>query len=507
MTQNPNPSSSSRSGNYALATTALRAFYAAWRSAAVYDENNNAFRTRREEFGQALNQLFASGADCAITYQNDYIFFNGERLNYDREFSFGRSLAARFSELRLGGITITNDTPPREIDQVLFALASTDRRSTDPFASLEETWKAVGISRVTIIPLASKDPSEFLDARKLDSNVDPALIKRRRAHALFQRSEAVVQDFWERVRDRNSFDAGSVQRVVHQMIDEVAHDEEVLLEFASLKDFDEYTFYHSVNVAIYSIAVGMRLGMDRVRLATLGLAALFHDIGKVKLPRDLIAKPADFNDDDWDQIKRHPTLGALTLASMRPLDAEAGVAIAGAFEHHLKMDLSGYPKLSRPRTLHLFSRIISVCDAFDAMTSGRVYQKETISPDEAIRRLLYKGREWYDPLVMKAFVHVVGIFPVGTAVKLSDGSVAVVMKNDSADLYAPEVLIIRDADGNPMRMAKELRIRKKDAESTDQLHIDSVLDARAEGIHVEDYLGVMYEPDESGGVALTASDT
>lgn len=507
MTETAAQNSSSRSGNYALATTVLRAFYAAWRSAAVYDENNNAFRTRRAELEEALKQLSASGADCAITYQNDYIFFNGERLNYDREFSFGRSLAARFSELRLGGITITNGTPPREMDQVLFALASTDRRSTDPFASLEETWKAVGISRVMITPLATKDPSEFLDARRLDTNVDPAMIKRRRAHALFQRSEAVVQDFWERVRDRNSFDAGSVQRVVHQMIDEVAHDEDVLLEFASLKEFDEYTFYHSVNVAIYSIAVGMRLGMDRVRLASLGIAALFHDIGKVKLPRDLIAKPADFNDDDWDQIKRHPTLGALTLASMRQLDSETGLAMASAFEHHLKMDLTGYPKLSRPRTLHLFSRIISVCDAFDAMTSGRVYQKETISPDEAIRRLLYKGREWYDPLVMKAFVHVVGIFPVGTAVKLSDGSVAVVMKNDSADLYAPEVLIIRDADGNPMRKAQELRVRKKETDAGEHLHIDSVLDACAEAINVEDYLGVMYDASDGGAIPSTTADT
>lgn len=502
MTTDHLPNSSSRSANYALATTALRAFYAAWRAAAVYDENNNAFRTRREEFAEALKQLFASGADCGVTYQNDYIFFNGERLNYDREFSFGRSLAARFSELRLGGISIANDCPPTQIDQMLFALAGTDRRSTDPFAALQETFRAVGITRVTIVPLASKDPSEFLDARKMDPNVDPRTIKRRRAQALFQRSEAVVQEFWERVRDRNSFDAGSVQRVVHQMIDEVAHDEEVLLEFASLKEFDEYTYYHSVNVAIYSIAVGMRLGMDRVRLATLGLAALFHDIGKVKLPRDLISKPSDFNDDDWDQIKRHPTLGALTIASMRQIDAEAGVAIAGAFEHHLKMDLSGYPKLSRPRPLHLFSRIISICDAFDAMTSGRVYQKETISPDEAVRRLLYKGREWYDPLVMKAFVHVVGVFPVGTVVKLSDGSTAIVTKNDSADLFAPEVLIIKDATGSPMRKAKELRVKKKSADPGDMLHIDSVVDGQAEGIRVEDYLGVTYEPIDSGAIII-----
>ncbi len=505
MNQSVPNTSSGRADNYALATTALRTFYAAWRAASVYDENNNAFRTRRDEFSQALKELFASGADCAITYQNDYIFFNGERLNYDREFSFGRSLATRMAELRIGGITIANDAPSEEVDHLLFALASTDRRSTEPYAALEETLRAVGIRKITLQPLTAQDPSEFLDARNADADIEA--VRRRRAQALFQRSEAVVQEFWERVRDRNSFDGGSVQRVVHQMIDEVAHDEDILLEFAALKEYDEYTYYHSVNVAIYSIAVGMRLGMDRIRLASLGLAALFHDIGKVRLPHDLIAKPDDFNDEDWEQIKRHPTLGALTLASMRQLDGDTGLAIASAFEHHLKADLSGYPKLSRPRTLHLFSRIISVCDAFDAMTSGRIYQKETISPDEAVRRLLYKGREWYDPLVMKAFVHVVGVFPVGTVVRLSNGAKAIVTKNDSADLYAPEVLIIRDPEGNPTRIARELRVKKSGAENSDNVFIESILDAHAEGIQIEDYLGVGYEPGDDRSNELARAET
>lgn len=495
----------SRAEGYQLAVTTLRAFYAAWRAAAVYDENNTAFRTRREELAQALRALFASGSDCTITYQNDYIFFNGERLNYDREFSFGRSLAARFADLRLGGVTINSDAPPGQIDQALFALATADRRVSDPFAALEETWNAVGLTRITIQPLAAKDPSDFLDPRKLDPEADPNTIKRRRAQALFQRSEAVVQEFWERVRDRNSFDASTVQRVVHLMIDEVAHDEDVLMEFAALKEFDEYTYYHSVNVALYSIAVGMRLGMDRIRLAHLGFAALFHDVGKVKLPRELIAKPEEFDDDDWEQIRRHPTLGALTLASLRAIEREVGLSMAGAFEHHLKMDLTGYPRLTRPRALHLFSRIISICDAYDAMTSGRIYQKETISPDEAVRRLLYKGREWYDPLVLKAFVNVIGVFPVGTVVRLSDGKVAMVMRNDSADLYAPEVLVVREADGTPTRRAKQLRARKKDA-APDGLHITDTLDAATEGIALEDYLGVIYQPDVSGGIMIPSID-
>jgi HD-GYP domain-containing protein (c-di-GMP phosphodiesterase class II) len=314
----------------------------------------------------------------------------------------------------------------------------------------------------------------------------------------------VVQEFWERVRDRNSFDAALVQRVVHQLIDEVAQDEDILLEFAALKDFDEYTYYHSVNVAIYAIAVGMRLGLDRAQLSHLGLAALFHDIGKVKLPHDLVTKPEEFNEDDWEQMRRHPALGALTLAGMRPIDLQVGTAMAGAFEHHLRMDLSGYPKLSRPRVLHPFSRIISLCDSFDAMTSNRVYQRDAVGPDEAIRRLLYKGHEWYDPLVLKAFVHVVGVFPVGTVGRLSDGTVAVVIRNDDGDLYAPEVLVVRDVEGLPVRRAICLSARARDA-SPERPYLTEILDPAAIGIRVSDYVGVVETPEAHWATAAATA--
>ncbi|MEW5701546.1 MAG: HD domain-containing phosphohydrolase [Candidatus Zixiibacteriota bacterium] len=486
------------------AHTVLKALFAAWRAAAVYDDNNAGYRSRRSELDEALADLFDHGSDCRISYQNDYLFFNGERLNYDREFSSGRPLAERFGELGLGDLTIHADASPDQIDQALFALAEAGRRPDRTFDALRETWTGLAITGITIGPL-SLHGSRLPSSGATTTNSQEA--RRRRALALFQRSEAVVQDFWERVRDRNSFDSGSVQRTVHQLIDEVAGEEDILFEFAALKDFDEYTFYHSVNVAIYSIAVGMRLGLDRMALTRLGLAAMLHDIGKVKLPRDLITKPKEFDEDDWTQIKRHPALGALTIASMRPLDAQVSTAMAGAFEHHLNVDLSGYPTLTRPRVLQLESRIIALCDAFDAMTSGRVYQKEAISPDEAMRRLLHQGATRYDPLVVKAFVHTVGVFPVGTVGRLSDGSLAVVIRNDSTDLYAPVVLVIRDAHGVPVRTERRLA-PQPDAPADERLHLMEILNPRDVGVNVADYIGVINpaEPDASNealaGVAL-----
>lgn len=487
------PATSTSAEPSILALPVLKALFAAWRAAGVYDENNNAYKSRRQELTAALAAVFATGADCVITYQNDYFFFNGQRLNYDREFSFGRSLAGRFTDLQLGGITISVNTPPGDLDQALLALASCDVRAERPYELLAETWAKLGLTGVTMTPLAPKT-SERL-AMEQPGDTDPVVLRKRRAHALFHRAESVVQEYWEHVRDRNSFDASATRRIVHQLIDTIANDEEMLLEFTTLKEFDDYTYYHSVNVAIYSIAVGMRLGLGRVRLTQLGMAALFHDIGKVKLPQELIRKPEEFDENDWAQIKRHPTLGALTLASMRHIDAQIGTAMAGAFEHHLRMDGSGYPTLSRPRELHLYSRIIMLCDVFDAMTAGRVYQKVPTPPDEAMKRIVYKGRQWYDPLILKAFINVLGIFPVGTLARLSDGAVAVVTHNVPDDPFAPEVLIIRDRDGNPIRSHLRLKARETTA-AEETIHIAEILDPKVEGINIHDYIAVNYRSED-----------
>ena len=478
----------------AVALGVLKALHAAWKAVAVYEENNSVYVARRRELLAALETIFATRENCEIVYQNDYFFFNGNRLNYDREFSFGRALASRFDDLRLGGIRISAAAPAAAIDQALVVLAHADTRAADPYAALHEAWSNLNIEGIAIEPLSSKSGGRLISDDA--ANADPRALRRKRAQALFQRSESVVQEFWERARDRNSFDASATRRVVHQLIDQIANDEETLLEFTTLKEFDEYTYYHSVNVAIYSIAVGIRLGLDRARLTQLGLTALFHDIGKVKLPQDLINKPAEFDENDWRQIRQHPVLGALTLAKMRQIDAQIGLAMAGAFEHHLRMDKTGYPALTRPRVLHLFSRIIMLCDVFDAMTSGRVYQKTRTSPDDAMRRIIYKAKEWYDPLIMKAFIHVLGIFPVGTVAKLSDNSIAVVTRNTAEDPFAPEVLVIRDPSGTPTRREVRLAGHEKTTDE-ENLHIAEILDAKTENINIHEYIAVVYQTEEN----------
>jgi len=210
-----------------------------------------------------------------------------------------------------------------------------------------------------------------------------------------------------------------------------------------------------------SILFGLRLGLDKKRLSELGFAALFHDVGKIKLPHDLIAKPSEFDENDWKMIKKHPFLGAKSLLGIRSLDEFTRRAIVVAFEHHLNIDLSGYPEISKSRELNLFSRIVSIADAYDAMTSGRIYLKAPISPDDALRKMLYRQGKFYDPVLLKVFVNVVGIYPVGTLVFLNTGEIGLVFKVNPDDLARPQVRIIADKEGEK-KSPLEVDLSKKE---------------------------------------------
>ena len=238
------------------------------------------------------------------------------------------------------------------------------------------------------------------------------------------------------------------KRVVHGLVDRVLEDEQALFELTALRDYDEYTYAHCVNVCVYSVAVGVRLGLDRAELAELGFGALFHDIGKVRLPLSLINKPDEFDESEWETMRRHPVLGARELLGMRrPHDRALARAVSMAFEHHLKADGSGYPKLRQPRRQDVFTRICALADSFDALTSGRVYSRKPLAPDEALRRMAEDADVAFDPALLLLLVRSVGVFPIGTVLALDTGEVGVVRRNNAQDLLRPRLEVFADAKG------------------------------------------------------------
>jgi HD-GYP domain-containing protein (c-di-GMP phosphodiesterase class II) len=206
----------------------------------------------------------------------------------------------------------------------------------------------------------------------------------------------------------------------------VLNNETSIVGLTTIRDYDEYTFTHSVNVCIFSVALGKKLGFSRLELYDLGLAALMHDIGKARVPLEVLNKTSSLDDDEWRVMQAHPWLGSLSLFSLRSYEETPYRAILVAHEHHMKSDLTGYPKAIRPRRLGLFSRLVSVADGFDAATSRRSYQTVPIEPDAVLREMWENPRRGYDPVLVKALINLIGIYPVGTCVILDTFEVAIV---------------------------------------------------------------------------------
>lgn len=466
----------------------LQALYGTIKAAMVYEKNNQAYRSRAEELDRCLQVYISNYGSLRIDYFNDFFFVDGTRLRYgDKDFSHDRESARFFDELQLGRLEFTTIIDPDKIDRAVSVLAEIDRRAPDPFAALQQNWEQQELQLIVIRRMAPK----IADRLSTDGEVlGAAALNHRRAGRLFRRASDLAREFMKPGKEITAARAAKARGIVHDLIDHIVRHEASLMEFTAIKEFDDYTYAHSVNVCIYSITLGLRLGLDRPRLSQLGFAALFHDIGKTKLPPELISKPDTFSDADWQEIRKHPALGALTMAMMPATDEHNSRAVMVAYEHHLALDSSGYPPLPTPHELNLFSRIVAITDSYDAMTSGRVYMKTRLSPDEALHRLLRQSGLRYDPILLRAMVHALGIFPVGTFVRLSTGEKGIVRANNPHDLFCPEVSILREDSGGVVIDQTIQLYSRETGTGRYRAFITEILDQDAAGLTAGEALGI-----------------
>jgi HD-GYP domain-containing protein (c-di-GMP phosphodiesterase class II) len=217
--------------------------------------------------------------------------------------------------------------------------------------------------------------------------------------------------------------------------------------------YDEYTFAHSVNTSILASSLGTYLSFGKPQVAVLGMAALMHDIGKVTVPLEVINKPGKLTEDEWAQVKRHPVEGALLLVD---IPGVSRLAMVAAFEHHQHGGVKGYPQVNGGER-HPFSQIVALADAYEALTAARVYYSSQMPPDQSMRILIKNRGTTSDPVLLKAFVNMVGIFPIGTLLKLDTGEVGLVM-HQTRDLMRPRVLILTTFDGSEKEAGQDVSL-------------------------------------------------
>jgi HD-GYP domain-containing protein (c-di-GMP phosphodiesterase class II) len=466
-----------RSGGRGLLLT----LYAALRSLKLYPLENTAVQRALDDLTHAADQLLEREAEIEVRLSGDFIFVNSTRLRLelDNYASFSNILTT-LRAFDIGVLHVRRGVERRDWQAFLSILISLgERQLAEPFDELAQRMGGAGIAAIGVEP--AQPAPESLDEQQRAREV----AKRTYTHGV-----AVAREVVTSVRMGRATSVKKVKRAVQLIVDQVLNNETSLMGLTTIRDYDEYTFQHSVNVCIFSVALGKKLGLSKLQLYDLGMAALMHDIGKARIPVEILNKTSGLDDREWRIMQAHPWFGALTLFSLRGYDEIPYRAILVAHEHHMKTDLTGYPRAIRPRQLGIFSRIVSVADGFDAATTRRSYQTVPIEPDQVLREMWENPRRGYDPVLVKALINLIGIYPVGTCVILDTLEVAVVSaaNPDGAQLNRPLVRIALDADGAMQALpGRQVDLAEQDASGAYLRSIVKVTNPSRYGIVVGDY--------------------
>jgi putative nucleotidyltransferase with HDIG domain len=262
-----------------------------------------------------------------------------------------------------------------------------------------------------------------------------------RAAKICERSREAVARLFSDARLGRAVEADAFLPLVQEISESVTRDEAALISLVRIKTSDDYTYLHSVAVCALMVALARQLGFNEEQARRAGLAGLLHDVGKARIPTDILNKPGKLTDQEFAIMRNHPMRGHAILARGGGIDP---LALDVCLHHHEKMDGTGYPAKLAGDRISLLSRMGAVCDVYDAVTSHRPY-KRPWDPADALRQMA----QWhghFDTLVFQAFVKTVGIYPVGSLLRLASGKLAVVTGQSTTNLLLPRLRVIHCAE-------------------------------------------------------------
>lgn len=402
------------------------------RSAQVHDPGNIAVLTAIDKLVATVDSLLAQSGIIAIELIGEYLYANASRVKFSIEHLFNFDfLIQEFKRREMGSLTITSPITTGDTQIFLKAFISS-AFSDEPLSALSAG--IADVASLSVGPLKKIKEGEELNAKNM--------VKKTYFSAV-----SFTRGIMNKIRSGEKVSIKAAKRIVESMVDMIIEEKDLLFGMTAIKAYDDYTFHHSINVSILSVALGQKLGMDKKVLTDLGLSALFHDIGKIKVPTEILNKPTNFNEDEWRIMKKHPEWGVRAILDLKGIDETSIRTSIVAFEHHLYHNMTGYPKISIPVEQDIFSRIVALADQYDAITASRVYSRVAISPDKALSIMMERGGTQLDPLLIKFFVNMVGIFPIGTLVLLDTRELGLVYEGNLTSQDRPKVMVIVDSNG------------------------------------------------------------
>ena len=446
----------------------------------IYDSKNVALHQFVQEFLQTINTLIKREGTLSLKILKDDFFLNEQRLRYSVEgFTSFKYLLTQWKKRLIGEVIFKGPMDEGTLKVFIYILINLEEGREGNAAFFEEQLASRNIASIEVNPLEVIEGEEEAFTLKRED-------QREVAKKVFFETIGTIKEVITNIKSSQYADVRKLKRLAQKAVHLVIEDESILLGMTTIKNYDEYTFNHSVNVSIYSLAMGKRLEFSKRTLADLGITALLHDIGKSKIPREVLNKPDSLNNEEWGVMKKHPLMGVEIVLSLKQLGEINPRMVIGIFDHHIKNDLTGYPRLFRKREVSLFGRIVQIADSYDAMTTPRIYKKTPYTPEQALAVMLRERNVHFDPLLLKIFIGLVGIYPIGSLVLLNTHEMGIVYKpnHDSKWLDRPIVILVdRDKKGDVKKEVVDLaetdgagRYKRSIVKSLDpyQYHIDLV---------------------------------
>lgn len=328
-------------------------------------------------------------------------------------------------------------------------------------SSIKEVW--IDASKGLDVPAGQVAISEAESEAQVEAQLQQAVDEKRelapvsigveieRAAKICLQSKQAVISMFQEARMGKSVDTGGARQLVEEISDSVARNPGALISLARLKTVDDYTYMHSVAVCAMMVGLAKQLGLDAEQTRLAGMAGLMHDLGKALMPMEVLNKPGKLTDAEFNIIKTHPSEGHRMLLTGRDVSP---IVLDVCLHHHEKTDGSGYPKGLKADEISLFAKMGAVCDVYDAITSNRPY-KLGWDPAESLRKMAEWANGHFDGKVFQAFVKSLGIYPIGSLVKLTSGRLGVVIEQTGKSLTTPSVKVFFSTKSN-MRIIPEV---------------------------------------------------
>jgi HD-GYP domain-containing protein (c-di-GMP phosphodiesterase class II) len=428
----------------------LKAMYRLVQLSRIYDDNNLLVKDALSKFKDCLLEM-AVVAKLDINLWRGRFYLGGEKVLYNRE--SGRilnELVDYFSRRGIGGLQGRKDfekvSSEAIMDFIRLLDVSTSREI--PFDWLTQQLKQKGLTWIELI-------REKEDDGEKNAEKDPAKKRREKAKKAYSLALSTIQDIEK--TSESVVGVRKTRRLAQTIVDLVREEKSFIFGLSTIKQFDDYTYTHSVNVSLLATALGRYIGLSKVSLEQLCVRALFHDLGKVEIPLKILHKIGKLNDEEREKILNHPLIGVRKVLKMKAEKALKSKIILGPFEHHLNIDLTGYPKTHFTKRLSLLGKILRIADVYEALTADRKYRARSFTPEEALRKMWSEIGKSFDPILLKSFVSMLGIYPIGSLVELNDGRMALVVDYpEGAPKDRPVVQIILEEEDSGIHLGETI---------------------------------------------------